>query len=261
MKEQGKQPRRKPEQAGLDDRGYLDESRTAGMSVVAILPLVVLYQVGIVQSGSNVRNLAEVWLTGPFSLLGVNASTVVNVVLIVGLVIALLRVESRGTVWMSFLFVLVLEATFYAVLMFLATPRAAREVCRHIPAALIVGDVAWPNLWLCVGAGVYEELLFRLLLLGGGAFVLRKVFEFDRRSSAVVMLVISSALFSAAHHVGSMGEPLNAFIFVFRCLCGVALGTLFLLRGLGVAVWTHAIFNVLVLLYVPAMQASGTPPA
>jgi membrane protease YdiL (CAAX protease family) len=62
------------------------------------------------------------------------------------------------------------------------------------------------------------------------------------------MLVVSSVLFALVHHIGPLGEPLESYSFVYRALCGMLLGTLFLVRGFGVAVWTHAIYNALALL-------------
>ena len=100
-----------------------------------------------------------------------------------------------------------------------------------------------------MGAGVYEELVFRLALIGGGALLLRKVFLWNRRFSVAVMLVISSLLFAAAHHVGPLGEPVESYSFLYRAVCGLLLGLVFLGRGLGVAAWTHSLYNALVMLY------------
>ena len=227
--------------------GYLAESRSLGMSMIALLPLVVLYQVGIVQSGANVRNLAEVWLTGPFSLLGLHASTVLNVALAAGLLITLWKLEKRGSVCLTLMVFMVAEAMLYSLLLYSTAATAAHAVERRIMWALWIGRRPWGDLWLCLGAGVYEELLFRLLLLGGGAALLHKVFEFNETLSVAVMLVVSSLLFSAAHHIGPMRDQFSPFVFIFRSMCGLALGSLFLLRGLGITAWAHAMYNVLVL--------------
>jgi membrane protease YdiL (CAAX protease family) len=104
------------------------------------------------------------------------------------------------------------------------------------------------ELMLVAGAAVYEELLFRLILIGGGVFVLHRIFMWNNVFCALLLLLLSSALFSAAHHVGSPGNSIEASVFLFRTLCGLTLGAVFLARGLGIAVWTHALYNVLVLI-------------
>jgi len=95
--------------------------------------------------------------------------------------------------------------------------------------------------------GIPPGVYFRLLLIGGGALLLGKVFLWGRRPCVGVMLVISSLLFAAAHHAGPLGEPFESYSFLYRAVCGLLLGVVFLTRGLGVAAWTHAVYNALVL--------------
>jgi membrane protease YdiL (CAAX protease family) len=142
---------------------------------------------------------------------------------------------------------MVMEALLYALVMFQGSAALATIVHRRLVERLAVGQTQWSSVWLSVGAGVYEELFFRLLLLGGGALVLQRLFEFGRVVSLVLMLLISSLAFSATHHVGSMGEPFDSFVFTFRAVCGLGLGILYVARGLGIAAWTHAIYNIMVL--------------
>ena len=113
--------------------------------------------------------------------------------------------------------------------------------------AFIAGVVALA----LVGAGVYEELLFRLILLSAVVgFLSRR--NVALRDSRVIAVLATSALFSAAHYIGPSGEAiaLGAWTFwfgaVFRFLAGVLFGLLFVFRGFGVAVGSHAAYNVLV---------------
>jgi membrane protease YdiL (CAAX protease family) len=64
------------------------------------------------------------------------------------------------------------------------------------------------------------------------------------KSWVVPLAVAASALvFSWAHHsVG--GEPWNARVFLFRAAMGALLGWIYLARGLGVVVYAHALYNV-----------------
>ncbi len=246
-----RQKRRQTDKRRANERdgfgSYVRESRRLGLSITLVLPLVLLYQIGIVQGGSSTRNIAEVWLTWPICLLGVPAATVVNLLLLAALLYALWEMERGGPMCLGYMAMMVLESLLYALAMFTGMTAVAAFVHGAVGPYLVLGGAARSLLLLSLGAGVYEELLFRLLLIGGGATVLSKVFRFNAFWSTTIMLVASSVLFAAAHHVGSMAEPHEPFVFVFRALCGLALGLIFVARGLGVAVWTHALYNVLVL--------------
>ena len=229
--------------------GYFSESRSLPLSIVSILPLAMLYQIGIVQRGYAVRNMAEVWLEGPFGLIGLHAAQVLNVAVILALVIVLWRSDHTGIPSLMLVPVMIAEAAVYALLLHRSSVVLAQAVyseAHRVFFAIHLKSSA--ELLLALGAGVYEELLFRLLMVGGGALLLQKVFLWDRTRSVAACLVGSSLLFSAVHHLGPLGEPLDGYVFTFRAICGLLLGVVYLTRGFGLAVWTHSLYNALVVL-------------
>ena len=234
-------------QEGGERLSYFEESRQLSLSILIMLPLFVLYQVGMVQSGSTARNIAEVWMMRGLVRLGMPAAAAINGLALAALFYALWKLGRRGGICVSFIAAMILESVLYAVLIFKTVVVAAAVVQENVESVLSLENVPWKSLWLCIGAGVYEELAFRLLLIGGVAFLFRKVFLWGTFWSNVVALTVSSLLFSAAHHIGSVGEEFDSFVFIFRTLCGLALGMIFIVRGLGIAAWTHALYNVLVL--------------
>jgi membrane protease YdiL (CAAX protease family) len=96
-----------------------------------------------------------------------------------------------------------------------------------------------------VGAGIYEELLFRLLLYSGMVGLFRL-----GQAPAVLAIpaaaLISATLFAAAHHVGPYGDPFDDYVFLFRAVAGVYFAALYQFRGFGIAVGSHACYDVLV---------------
>lgn len=226
---------------------YVSESRRLGISIIIILPLVVLYQIGVIQAGSSTRNLAEVWMTGPLALMGVSVTTALNVAALTGLLYGLWESHGRGSLSVSFMAIMIVESGIYALLMFKGVTAATTALEQTAAELLTMSLPARQQLFLSVGAAVYEELLFRFILIGGGMFLLHRVFLWNGILSALLLLLISSLLFSSAHHIGSLGDSMDTSIFLFRTLCGLTLGAVFLARGLGIAVWTHAIYNILVL--------------
>ena len=100
-----------------------------------------------------------------------------------------------------------------------------------------------------LGASIYEEFIFRLMLAGLILFILAGLLEFRRDVSAVVAIFAQAALFSLYHlsHAQVTGAvPFPWSPFVFRMLAGAYLGALFILRGYGITVGTHAVWNLYV---------------
>jgi membrane protease YdiL (CAAX protease family) len=98
---------------------------------------------------------------------------------------------------------------------------------------------------LSLGAGLYEELLFRVILVGGLAWLLTRVVK-RRNTAYAVAAVVGALLFSTVHYIGAFGDPFTLPSFTFRFLFGLALNALYLARGFGIAAWTHALYDVMV---------------
>src|SRR5262249_24513591 len=99
------------------------------------------------------------------------------------------------------------------------------------------------KLALSLGAGVHEELVFRLAMIAALTWVLVKVGGLGRVLSLLLSFLVSSLLFSAAHHVIG-GEPWHLAPFVYRFFCGMIFASLFQFRGFAVAVYTHALYDI-----------------
>jgi hypothetical protein len=118
--------------------------------------------------------------------------------------------------------------------------------------ALSIGPLAqtsWPTrLMLSLGAGLYEELFFRVLLVTGIAAGARVVLGLGRRGSGIIAAVVGAFIFSAFHYIGPYGDQLQLQSFVFRMLSGLAFSALYLVRGFGITAWTHAMYDAFLLL-------------
>jgi membrane protease YdiL (CAAX protease family) len=103
---------------------------------------------------------------------------------------------------------------------------------------------------LSLGAGVFEELVFRLGLFACGAALFRTVLRLPHPVAMLLSGIVSSLVFSAAHHVGALGEPFAWNVFIYRSIAGAAFATLFYFRSLAHAVYTHAFYDVYVGLFL-----------
>jgi membrane protease YdiL (CAAX protease family) len=96
-----------------------------------------------------------------------------------------------------------------------------------------------------VGAGIYEETLFRLLLFSG-LLALFALTDFPTYWGLGLAAAASALLFAGAHHLGPHGEPFNGSFFAFRTAAGIFFAALYRTRGFGIAVGAHAFYDVLV---------------
>lgn len=103
----------------------------------------------------------------------------------------------------------------------------------------------WLPPLLSVGAGIWEELVFRLGLLGGLTFLFGRLTNWQPAASFAVALMASALMFALYHHLGPGGEPLAADRFAFRSLAGILLGLVFARRGLAVVVYMHVFYDLL----------------
>lgn len=110
-------------------------------------------------------------------------------------------------------------------------------------------DPMWHHrIVLAIGAGIYEELVFRLYLVTGVMLLLTELLGLKRGPAEIAAIIIPSLLFSICH-VRPVGvESFRASVFLIRALAGVYLSYAYLHRGLGVAVGCHAAHNVLQIL-------------
>jgi hypothetical protein len=97
---------------------------------------------------------------------------------------------------------------------------------------------------ISLGAGIYEELLFRVLLVSGLAWLGRRLFKWSRQVAGVTAVIVGALTFSAFHYIGPYGDTLQLTSFTFRAVAGVLFSGLYLLRGFGITAWTHALYDV-----------------
>lgn len=114
-------------------------------------------------------------------------------------------------------------------------------------AGPIANAPAATKVMLALGAGVYEELLFRVILVSLIAFLARRILHWRPAVAALLAVVLSALVFAAFHYVGPYGDPLRLDSFVFRFIGGLAFSVLYVTRGFGVTAWTHSLYDLIAL--------------
>lgn len=104
---------------------------------------------------------------------------------------------------------------------------------------------------MSLGAGFYEEVVFRVGVYGSGFLLLLFLFNITSTAKKVlfrgIWAVFAACLFSGWHHLGDMGEAFDLTTFSFRAVCGLVFTAIYQFRGLAPAVWTHALYDLWVL--------------
>lgn len=234
-------------QAGTDaaEHSYFALSRTPLTSLVFAVPIVLAYEGGVLFLGRGTpRNGADVWLRHLLEGLGFGSYFLLPALTVIGLLawhyvahdtwrfspLVLAGMWLESVVWGFFLVSLGrLQGSLWPV-------QAAGGDSARGPLAQLVG--------FC-GAGLYEEVLFRLLALPAMTWIAAKAGAGPAAASGYGV-VLSSVAFSAAHYVGPLGEAFDIYSFTFRALAGVFFSVLFLLRGFGITAGAHVAYDVIV---------------
>lgn len=245
---------RTPPGPDADELGYWQLSRSLTYSSLFALPLFLLYEILalLVNQGAGVavRNAADALLRGLFRPFGADAETVFVSVLVAAAVVLIIReqrrrpVPLRGRVFVA----MWLESLVLAIAFGLVVSRLTAVALSPLAAGLqLDGPSTAQMLVLSLGAGLYEELVFRVLLVTVVAWVVRRVLPVGALAAGAVAVVVSALVFSAFHYVGPLGDAWALDSFTFRFIGGVVFSTIYLLRGFGVVAWTHALYDVLLL--------------
>jgi hypothetical protein len=94
-----------------------------------------------------------------------------------------------------------------------------------------------------LGAGIYEEFVFRVLLLAILVFFLRRLLRFQEPMAYGVAAVLGAVLFSTFHYIGPFADPLQFPSFMFRFIAGLILTGLYFARGYGITAYTHSLYD------------------
>jgi membrane protease YdiL (CAAX protease family) len=230
-----------PAAAVVEPGGYQHWSRDPAVGLFAVLPLWLLYEATRLRLAPAERNGAEVLLLHELHRLGDRAHLVVSVAFCCLMLYAARSLVRRDVPWLRVAAVIALEGTVYALMLGPIAEALTSSTVRMLAA----GTPLAGNLVGALGAGIFEELVFRLGLMSVLVWVgLRAARSWSLPSwvAGVSAVLVSALVFSWFHHV--CGEPFDRNRFVFRTMAGILLGLLMWARGYGVCVYTHSIYNV-----------------
>lgn len=226
------------------------------MCLAFVVPMLLAYEIGIVVLGPQaMRNGADVWLRQLLAASGFGQYFLLPI-LTCGILLGWQHAcRQPWQVSSQVLGGMLLESFLlgWLLIAFARWQQAAGHewVARASVASNAARDLVGVRgeLVAYLGAGIYEELLFRLMLLPC-AIGLGRWAGLQTVPRTLTAILVTSLAFSAAHYdfVTPGGQPFDFSSFSFRFVAGVMFGGLFLYRGFGVAAGTHATYDILLAL-------------
>lgn len=234
-----------------DPNHYFQVSRRPLQALIFLLPLLLLYELGTAKLLSDPTTgdayVVAAWslLAYTFDLIGVGGYYLPGLVVIAALLGMHVFRREPWEIDPPLYLAMAAEALAWSiVLLVFAVMWGGRP---EVPQNELAEDLI-----LGIGAGVYEELVFRLIAIVALHLLLVDVFGMRDSVGAILAVVVSAALFSGYHFVSldTAGDPIAFTVprALFFFLGGLYFGTLFVWRGFGVAAGAHAFYDIIYVL-------------
>lgn len=258
-------PARKDSATALDlsgrKGGYVHLATRPLHILLFLVPLIALYEYGAwaylgSDGGEHQPILAQRMLSDLFSSLGVTVVHLPAILAIVVLLLWHLFVRDRWRVRPTVVLGMWAEAAVWtAPLLVLGVILAQALGIDQAPTAALSGVGAsvpiepklGESITIALGAGLYEELLFRLLGMTIVLLVFEDLLRMKRTPAIVLGIVLTSVAFSLYHAPSLPDGGFHWPLAIYYTVAGAYFGLVFVTRGFGIAVGVHALYDMVAL--------------
>ena len=228
---------------------YWQVTKNIYYSILFVLPMVFLYEImcWIQFSGSyiEIRNGADVFLRQLIMGNGRLSESIYGLILIIiffSIMFLNRSIIEKGHVKFTFLFYMLAESILWC-LGFIILMGISEQLILSILERNIIPE----QFYLAIGAGIWEELLFRVGTIGLSLTLMTKIIGYSGIFSSLIAVVFSALLFSVFHYLGPFGDVFTYKSFYLRIFAGIFLGFLYVFRGFGITVYTHIFYDMAII--------------
>ena len=228
---------------------YLLTSRSSFYSFLFTLPLFFVYEVSILFLSHDdilvVRNGADFLMRNILESFEIYGLYGLGLVYLLGLSVTYLffiKEDQTNEIRINFLFYMFIESLFWSAILYFALFKFMILLMNPI------GKTILQQVTLAIGAGIYEEFLFRVLLIAGLTGILKFIFLWKEVTTNIMAVILSGGIFSAFHFMGEYGDFFSMELFLLRFFAGIILGGLYFFRGFGITAYTHSIYDLIILI-------------
>ncbi|MHC4950308.1 MAG: CPBP family glutamic-type intramembrane protease [Planctomycetota bacterium] len=247
---------------------YAERTSRPIYALVYLLGFMIAFMVGTILiqpsaisqslSEPQVRVVAFIWVQNIMQYLGFSPrAALIGTPLVVVVILTALQITSK-TSWhvkLEDMFLMLVESVLLSVplivLSLLLNRQGAVSNTALAGQGAEIQSLLWSDIVTGIGAGIYEELVFRLILICLLMLIFQDLFGVEKKPAVIWSVLISAILFSAHHHIffanGQFyhGDTFTIGKFVFRTIAGGYFAVLYAVRGFGITAGTHAFYNIL----------------
>tara|TARA_B100000959_G_C14768827_1_gene536598 strand:+ start:62 stop:796 length:735 start_codon:yes stop_codon:yes gene_type:complete len=228
---------------------YWKTTKNIYYSMLFILPMLFLYEmmcwVQFHESFQQIRNGADVLLRQLFFSFDNFSESLYGGILIVIFLIMLFANRfaiENGRLNISFLLFMFLESLIWSTV-FLIIMGLSEKILLSIANRNLIPE----EFYLAIGAGIWEELLFRVGVIALITFLIKDCLGYTHFFAIICAILISSIIFSIFHYLGQFGDIFTYKVFIYRSIAGIFLGILYKARGFGIVVYTHIFYDMAII--------------
>ena len=230
---------------------YFLQTRSSFYSFLFTIPLFFIYEVGILFLSTDdilvVRNGADFLMRSILESFGIFGLYGLGAIFLIGFIITYIYFfndKSNKSIRADYLFIMIFESVCWALILYFLLSKFMLVLMNPI------GKTITQQVTLAVGAGIYEEFLFRVMLISGLTGIIGFVFLWREKVRKAAALIIAAGIFSAFHFVGDYGDFFSMELFLLRFFAGIVLGILYIARGFGITAYAHSIYDLIVLIQI-----------
>jgi len=249
--------------------GYFARTCRPVYALVFLLPFILLYEILVLvvnpqllnEPVNNVRGgvVAFVWIQNFLHYIGLDAKNAwfcAPLVIIITLLTLQLTSRQKWKILLPDLLIMacecvIISAPLIILALILNQPAQPPQVACLLAVTKFSHHSFVMDIITGIGAGIYEELVFRLILIGLLMLFFETILGVKRTKAIFISVAVSAVLFSLHHHFVFLNgrfaraELLTMAPFIFRTIAGVYFASVFAVRGFGIVAGAHIFYDII----------------